>query len=194
MKKEKSTRKKILSEENPPLSKEEIRLLLNASKTHENHYLWFRMLYSFGLQLSELVSLRVEDLDWSQHKILIHHSQTLNPRNPSIPLSLRRDLWYISQGKQGEDFLFSGRMGKLRPRTVQKMFSKLEELTGLPISVFRLRRSLASHLIEAGWDLESIQEQLGLSSQKSLRDLLGKKPKRPLLKIFPLEEINGSAA
>lgn len=194
MKKEKRSRTKTLLEDNPAFSKEEIRLLLNASRTHENHYLWFRMLYSFGLQLSELVSLRVEDLDWSHHKILIHHSRTLNPRNPSIPYSLRRDLWFISEGKQGEDFLFSGRIGKLRPRTVQKMFSKLEEMTGLPISVFRLRRSLASHLIEAGWDLESIQEQLGLSSQKSLKDLLGQKPKQIPLKKFPLEEINGSAA
>ncbi|TGL63356.1 tyrosine-type recombinase/integrase [Leptospira sarikeiensis] len=194
MKKDKINGPKVLNREHLALSKEEIRLLLNASKTHENHYLWLRMLYSFGLQVSELVSLRVEDLDWVNHRVFIHHSQRLNARTPSIPFSLRRDLWFVSQGKQGEDFLFSGRIGQVHPRTVQKMFSKLGDMTGLSISVFRLRRSLASHLIEAGWDLESVQEQLGLSSQKSLRVLVGQKPKRPPVKIFPLEEIQGSAA
>ncbi len=176
------------------LTKEQVRILLNASKTHENHYLWLRMLYSFGLQVSELVSLRVGDLDWNDHRVNIHNSQKLNTRNPLIPFSLRRDLWFASQGKQYEDFICSGRMGKIHPRTVQKMFSKLGEMTGLQVSVLRLRRTLASHLLDAGWDADSIQEQLGLSSKKSLRELIGDRPGNQEGKIFPLEEILGSAA
>ncbi|TGK01357.1 site-specific integrase [Leptospira langatensis] len=192
MKIEKKT--KSLRAKSSALSKDEIRTLLNASKTHENHYLWFRMLYSFGLQVAELVSLRVGDVDWENHRVYIHRSQKLNTRNPLIPVSLRRDLWFASQGKQYEDFLCSGRSGRVHPRTVQKMFGKLGEMTGVPVSVIRLRRSLASHLLDAGWDQESIREQLGLSSRKSLRDLMGEKPETQSCKIFPLEEIQGSAA
>ncbi|TGK07465.1 site-specific integrase [Leptospira semungkisensis] len=192
MKKERKA--KIFNTKSSALSKEEIRVLLNASKTHENHYLWFRMLYSFGLQVAELVSLRVGDVDWESHRVRIHHSQKLNARNPLIPISLRRDLWFASQGKQYEDFLCSGRSGRVHPRTIQKMFTKLGDMTGVPVSVIRLRRSLASHLMEAGWDHESIREQLGLSSRKSLRDLVGEKPETRSGKIFPLEDIQGSAA
>ncbi|PJZ66570.1 recombinase XerD [Leptospira wolffii] len=175
-------------------TKEEVGVLLNAARTNENHYLWLRLIYSFGLQISELVEFRVADLDWESNRIRIHSSHKLSSRNPEIPISLRRDLWFAAQGKTAEEFLCAGRKGRIHPRTVQKMFSKLGELTGIEVSVVGLRRTLAAHLFEAGWDPESVRERLGLSSKKSLRELVGVLDRESKAKIFPLEEIQGSAA
>lgn len=176
------------------LEKQQMRILLSAAKTNENHYLWFRLLYCFGLQVFELIELRVEDVDWAEYRIHIRHSKKLKSRSLEIPSCLRRDLWFACQGKQETDFLCSGRRGRLHPRTIQKMFSKLQGITGFSVSVVRLRRSLAFHLFEAGWERGMIRDQLGLSSQKSLRDLIGSPGRRLVAKIFPLEEIQGSAA
>ncbi|EPG72878.1 site-specific recombinase, phage integrase family [Leptospira fainei serovar Hurstbridge str. BUT 6] len=176
------------------LSKPDLRRLFDAAKSNENHYLWLRMIYSFGLLITELVFIEVRDLDWATNQITIKHSQKLRSRTLPIPISLQRDLWFASRGKSENAFLFSGRSGRIHPRTIQKMFSKLEAACGLSVSVIRLRRSLGVHLIEAGWGVEKIREHLGFSSKRSVQELLGPARNPQVGKMFPLEEILGAAA
>ncbi|EQA44335.1 site-specific recombinase, phage integrase family [Leptospira broomii serovar Hurstbridge str. 5399] len=185
-----------LEDKNYPgfLTKPELRRLFDAAKSNENHYLWLRMIYSFGLLITELVFLEVRDLDWAKNQITIRHSQKLRSRTLQIPIPLQRDLWFATRGKSEDAFLFSGRSGRVHPRTIQKMFSKLEEVCGLSVSVIRLRRSLAVHLIEAGWGVERTREYMGFSSKRSVQELLGPARNPPVGKMFPLEEILGVAA
>ncbi|EQA35497.1 site-specific recombinase, phage integrase family [Leptospira inadai serovar Lyme str. 10] len=182
--------------ENDPgfLTIAEMRRLFQAAKSNENHYLWIQMIYSFGLFITELVSLEVRDLDWTKNQIMIQHSKKLKSRTLTIPLSLQRDLWLATRGKSEDAFLFSGRGGQVHPRTIQKMFSKLEKACGLAVSVIRIRRSLAVHLIEAGWGMEEAREYLGFTSKRSVQELLGPARISPVRKIFPLEEILRVAA
>ncbi|TGK11420.1 site-specific integrase [Leptospira fletcheri] len=178
------------------LTKQEMGRIIKVAKGNERHFLWIQMIYSFGLHISELVFLRVRDVDWEKNLVHIGSSKKSETRDLSLTcsLSLRRLLWFACERKSGDEFLFSGRNGNVHPRTIQKMFSKLEKETGLSVSITILRRSLATHLREVGWGRKKIQHQLGLCSTRSVDALLSGVPLPSQGDSFPLDEILSLAA
>ncbi|MCE9501781.1 MAG: tyrosine-type recombinase/integrase [Leptospira sp.] len=174
----------------------DITLILSVVKSNYIHHIWFRLLYAFGLTVGELVNLRVGDIDFTNFKIKIASSKKLRPRVLALPNSIIRDLRVEAHNRDADELLFRGRSqtGRIHPRTVQKLFEKVEHQTGMEISVSKIRRSVALHLLQKGWEEKSVTQHLGHSTNRATRKLLGKTRQFYLGSDLPLDEITKNAA
>jgi integrase/recombinase XerD len=145
---------------------------LSAPEGHRNKAI-IEVLYSCGLRVSELVSLRISDLFFEESFIRVigkGDKQRLVPIGvPAIEalsyyLAGRR-LQKVSKGS--EDIVFINRRGgKLSREMIFIMVRKQATEAGVQkeISPHTFRHSFASHLVENGADLRAVQQMLGHSS------------------------------
>jgi site-specific recombinase XerD len=127
--------------------------------------------YAGGLRLSEVARLRVEDIDSA--RMVIHVRQGKGRKDRDVMLSPRllavlREYWAAYRPRP---FLFPGRKPD-RPvalRTVQMVCRRALEASGLSkhVHMHTLRHSFATHLLESGTDLRTIQVLLGHRSFSS---------------------------
>ena len=126
------------------------------------------LLYGSGLRISEAIGLDVDDVDSGLVRVMGKGSkERIVPLSDSARDRIRR---YVGQRHaflhdHSELALFVGtRDGKrLNRREANRVVAKLARLAGLPKDVHphMLRHSFATHLLEAGADLRSVQELLG---------------------------------
>ena len=121
--------------------------------------------YAAGLRLSEVCRLKVEDIDSS--RMVIHIRQTKGHKDRNVMLSPRllrslRQYWKIQRPKP---YLFPGREPNqpISPRTVQRVCQQALVASGLSkrVTMHTLRHSFATHMLEIGTDLRTIQILLG---------------------------------
>ncbi len=129
------------------------------------------LLYATGLRATELVSLRMEDLDLEERFVKVRGK---GGKERMVPFSLRALSWLRKYLRVREEicsapnpFLFITR--RCKPMTRQGLWKKIKqyaEKAGLGERVWPhvLRHSFATHLLEAGLDLRTIQILLGHSS------------------------------
>ncbi|THB73863.1 MAG: tyrosine recombinase XerC [Desulfobulbaceae bacterium] len=137
------------------------------------------MLYSTGVRVAELVSINTEDLDFNSEMLRVTgkgNKQRLVPvGSPALEavrkwLKARDILIYQRGAKQKEsdlDALFlNNRGGRLTTRSVERLVEKYAERAGITqvVTPHALRHSFATHLLEMGADLRSVQELLGHAS------------------------------
>ncbi|WP_298220959.1 site-specific tyrosine recombinase/integron integrase [Flavobacterium sp.] len=152
------------------LSKEEVRLILNA---HVNikHRVMLCLIYSCGLRRGELLNLKPADIDSKRNLIFIHQAKgkkdRIAPLSPRILNMLRE--YYM--GYKPKVWLFEGQNKGERysEKSLQSVLKLALEKAGIdkPVSLHWLRHSYATHLLESGTDLRYIQELLGHSSSKT---------------------------
>jgi len=127
----------------------------------------FETLYGGGLRVGELVGLNVDDLDRDQQLVRVRGK---GRRERLSPIGAMADRWIghwlaVREPKlPGERALFLNRFGtRLSARSVGRLLE--EHLTGLGLdpgaSPHTLRHSFATHLLDRGADLRSVQELLG---------------------------------
>ncbi len=126
------------------------------------------LFYSCGLRLSELVALNVLDIQQAHGSLRIMGKggkQRLVPLGDYAHDAL---LIYLSEAGLDEgDALFISRFrSRMSGRAVQQMLDKYLLASDIPfkISPHKLRHSFATHLLDAGADLRSVQELLGHAS------------------------------
>jgi len=145
------------------LSKEEVSSLLQ-NVNNEKHRLLLSLAYGSGLRVSEVVNLRVKDLDLSRMVIHLRGAKGQKDRLTILSEKLVNDLKNLTAGKYTNDFVFtSERGGNLTTRTIQKIFSKalIKAKINKPATFHSLRHSFATHLLENGVDIRYVQELLG---------------------------------
>ena len=143
------------------LSKTEIKKLLKELKT-EKSKLMVSLIYACGLRVSELVNLKIEDLNFPEKIGHVRQAKGNKDRIFNIPEFLTEELQYQAEKQKGEEYLFTGRTGKLSKRNIQKIVSSAAnraELKGAHCHT--LRHSFATHLLEDNVDIRKIQELLG---------------------------------
>jgi len=148
------------------LSKEEIKQILNAP-SNIKHKAMLSLIYSCGLRRSELLNLKLKDIDSKRGLIIIKQSKgrkdRIVPLSPKI-LEMLRDYYTSFKPKE---WLFEGQSGKGQydEGSLQKVLKQSVEKTKInkPITLHWLRHSYATHLLENGTDLRYIQEILGHS-------------------------------
>jgi integrase/recombinase XerC len=132
----------------------------------------FLMLYGCGLRISEALDLNVKDApleDWQDTLRITGKGRKTRevPVIPQVRAGLRRYLDLYPGVLEIDDPLFVGiRGGRLSPRIVQLTTQRMRQTLMLPDTAtpHALRHSYATHLLQAGVDLRSIQELLGHSS------------------------------
>jgi integrase/recombinase XerC/integrase/recombinase XerD len=133
----------------------------------------FELAYSCGLRCEELVNLDLEavDFDAEELRVLGKGSKTrIVPVGEPAQRALER---YLGRGRpelagrEGEPALFVSKSGRrLSPSDVRRRLAAWLRNAGLAgdVSPHSLRHSFATHLLEGGADLRTIQELLGHSS------------------------------
>ena len=121
--------------------------------------------YATGLRLSEVLHLRLCDLDSQRRVIRVHRGKGHKDREVMLSpklLELLRQYW---KQERPQSWLFPGPGGHspLSPSTVQRVCQQARQRSGLgkKVSSHSLRHSFATHLLEAGTDLRTIQLLLG---------------------------------
>jgi len=145
------------------LSRKEIKLLIN-SISKLKHRLLVSISYGAGLRVSEVINLKVTDIDLDELTIHIKKAKGKKDRITIIPKKLKIAIQVLTTNKNSNEFVFeSVRGGKLNSRTAQKIFSKALEKTGIKkqATFHSLRHSFATHLLENGVDVRYVQELLG---------------------------------
>lgn len=152
------------------LTKEEITKMIN-SISNEKHKLMIKLMYSSGLRVSELVNLRVKDLQFNNNYGWVRNGKGNKDRLFIIAKSLRKDmLKFIIQEGLGEDsFVFKTYNGRINIRTVQVIVKKATKKAGIfkRVHCHALRHSFSTHLIENGYDVASVQSLLGHNSMET---------------------------
>jgi integrase/recombinase XerD len=145
------------------LSRSDIEKILHSSQ-NVKHRLLLSLAYGAGLRVSEVVSLKVQDIDMEERTLHLKQAKGQKDRIGLLPEKLVNDLQNMIVGKTGNDFVFaSERGGKITTRTVQKIFEKALKKTSIqkPATFHSLRHSFATHLLENGTDIRYVQELLG---------------------------------
>jgi site-specific recombinase XerD len=146
------------------LSTGEMARLLDALE-NPKHRALLMTAYAGGLRLSEVAHLRVADIDST--RMVIHVRQGKGHKDRDVMLSLRlltvlREYW---KACRPGPFLFPGRKPDqpVALRTVQMVCQRALKASGLSkhVHMHTLRHSFATHLLEAGTDLRTIQVLLG---------------------------------
>ena len=137
------------------------------------HQTMLMLAYASGLRVSELVRIKIEDIDGSRGLIHIRNAKGKKDRFTVFPESLRGQLIeYWKKYKLGTSgWLFTGETTDkhLAARSIQAVLMRAIHASGITkkVSMHTLRHSFATHLLDHGTDLRYIQELLGHQSVKT---------------------------
>lgn len=157
------------------LAVEEVTLLLNIKLSDDFSYrnkAMLELMYATGLRVSELVELKLSDIDFNDDIIRIMGKGSKERIIPIGDFAKDYLLEYINKHrgnmlkKMNTDYVFLNNHGKKMTRQgFFKIIKKLAKDAGIntDISPHTLRHSFASHLLKYGADLRTIQELLGHS-------------------------------
>lgn len=154
------------------LSVEEVETLLSGidldSATGLRDRALFELIYSCGLRISEAVDLELRNLYLEEGLILVRGK---GDKERLVPLGDEASRWiatYLEDARPQlsrrvhEQALFLNRRGgRLSRKGMWKRFHELTQSVGIDAKVHTLRHSFATHLLEGGADLRSVQELLG---------------------------------
>ena len=146
------------------LSPDEVARLFAAARGGRDRVL-LQTTYACGLRLSEVLQLEVTAID--SPRLLVHVRQGKGQKDRLVPLSLRllAELRAYWQRYRPRRWLFPNASGQgpLCAGTVQRLIKRVlrRAQIGKPASMHTLRHSFATHLLEAGVDILTVQKMLG---------------------------------
>ena len=123
----------------------------------------FYLLWHCGLRVSEVCSLRLNDIDMDARRLFIHNSKE---RKDRIVYMSDTAVWAIQQHlatrpDPGSAYLFTAQHGALHPRSLQRRLVHYSRQCGVPVTAQRLRHTFASQMLTAGMPVSSLQRYLG---------------------------------
>ena len=155
-----------------------------------------RIAYGCGLRVSELTHLRVADIDGTRRMLWVRHGKGNKDRGLPLPDQLLDELRAYWRQHRPAEWLFAGPTGRpLTVSTLQRAFQAARRAAGLRdgVTIHTLRHCYATHLLEAGTDLPTLQRLLGHSHlATTLRYLHLRSDRLPHLRS-PLEWLDESA-
>lgn len=145
------------------LSKQEIIDLLRSTQNLK-HRAVIAMIYSAGLRISELISLKLISIDIDRRQIVVKNAKGRKDRNIILAQSMIPLLSNYLSTYQPKVFFAEGSPGKqYAPESVRSFLRRSCKRAGISkhVTPHTLRHSYATHLLENGIDLRYIQELLG---------------------------------
>ena len=154
---------------------EEMFAVPDSSPLGQRDLLLLEMLYATGCRVGELVSMKVKDIDFGRRAILIlgkGNKERYVTYGEYCEDALKKYLQdgYLSLNKKNSEYLFlNNNGGELSERGVRFILDKIIQQTGIHknISPHMIRHSFATHLLNEGCDLLTVQKLLGHESIKA---------------------------
>jgi site-specific recombinase XerD len=150
------------------LTEEEVRSVLQRLEGSEA--LVAGLLYGSGLRLMEALRLRVHDLDFNRQELTVRNGKGGKDRRTMLPKQLAKKLQIHLEKVRTvhKRDLIEGRH-HLDPSLIQKSVRSAVLAAGIskPASCHSLRHSFATHLLERGQDIRTIQELMGHKDLKT---------------------------
>lgn len=178
------------------LSQEEIERVLNAARSLKHRAL-LMVLYGAGLRVSEACRLTVDDIDSS--RMVIHVRQAKGNKDRDVMLSpvlleMLRRYWKVSRPKP---WIFPGYRPD-KPMTTKSVFLMVRNVAARAkitktVSPHTLRHSFATHLLESGTDLRTIQLLLGHADVRTTIIYLQVSQQHIRKIVSPLDQLPGHA-
>ena len=151
------------------LSQEEVTALINATDNLK-HKAVLMTIYSGGLRISELINLKIKDIDSNRMQIRIEQAKGKKDRYTLLGQKTLEVLRSYVKQYQPREWLFEGlNYGPYSEASIKKALRAALDKTKITkrVSPHTLRHSFATHLLEAGTDLRYIQSLLGHQSTKT---------------------------
>lgn len=146
------------------LSKEEVRKLIDSADTIKSRLI-MALLYSTGLRVSELVNLKVSDINFEDKTGWVRKGKGSKDRLFAMSENLNMELKEYLGRKNNHTYVFS-KEKPLTTRNIQKIIHGARRRSEMnkKVTPHTLRHSFATHLLEQGTDIRTIQAILGHSS------------------------------
>lgn len=136
-----------------------------SSVDNPKHLVMLKLCYGLGLRVSEIVHLKIEDIDSGSMKVLVQRGKGKKDRYVNLPHSILEELRDYYRNYMPKVYLFEGKTPgePLNIRTAQMVFRNalLKANVKKKIGIHGLRHSYATHLLELGTDISLIQKLLG---------------------------------
>jgi len=150
------------------ISREDIQKMLDLTK-NQKHKTIISILYGCGLRLSEVIELKLSNIDFNANYIFITGK---GDKHRIVPIgnNLLKLIKAYQKSYLPKEYLFNGQNSlKYSGKSIQNIIIRKAEKAGIKkkITPHTLRHSFATHLLEDGVDLRIIQELLGHSSSKT---------------------------
>lgn len=146
------------------MNDEEVRRLLGCALSLRDRAL-FETAYATGMRLSEVTRLLITDIDSTRMVIRVDQGKGRKDRYVMLSASLLETLRAYWRQARPKRYLFPGGGGErpLSHSAVQKTFGRAKLAAGItkPVSFHTLRHSFATHLLEDGVNVRTIQALLG---------------------------------
>lgn len=145
------------------LSKQEVAKMLEVIKNSKHHCI-ISIMYGCGLRVSEVVNIKMLDIDLDRKMLRIYRGKGDKDRYVVLPEKLLLILKRQMELKKKDDFLFTNpQNGKMTTRSIDKIVKHSVKSADIKknVSCHTLRHSFATHLLESGVDIRYIQDLLG---------------------------------
>lgn len=145
------------------LTKEEVKRMIDSADNQKSRLI-ISLLYSTGLRVSELVNLKVDDVNFADKSGWVRRGKGAKDRLFVLSDNLGKEIQEYLTGKEHK-FLFS-KDEPLTTRNIQKIIKGTKVRAGISkkVTPHTMRHSFATHLLEQGTDIRLIQTMLGHSS------------------------------
>ncbi|HAH53874.1 MAG TPA: integrase [Flavobacterium sp.] len=134
------------------------------------HNCMLKLCYGLGLRVSEIVNLKIKDIDSNSMQVFIEQAKGKKDRYVNLPESILPQLRNYFIEYKPKIYLFEGQYGgQYSSRSAQQVFRNalLKANINKTVSIHSLRHSFATHLLEQGTDIRFIQELLGHNDIKT---------------------------
>ena len=137
---------------------------------NSKHKLILWLIYSCGLRRSEVINIKLHDLDTERGILHIREGKGNVDRMVPIPQKVWEKIGVYLKSYNPVTYLFEGQVGgKYSVESVYSVFKQSLKRAGIQkdVGVHSLRHSYATHLHENGLDIRYIQELLGHKSSRT---------------------------
>lgn len=176
------------------LNETELTRLFNALSNKKHKAMLFTA-YSSGLRVSEIVNLKISDIDSKRMQILVRCAKGKKDRYVNLsPLLLDILRQYIKEYKPAPRvYLFESEqtLTAYPTRTVQQIFSNAKHNAGIrkDVGIHSLRHSFATHLLDKGTDIRYIKDLLGHFNIRTTERYLHVSKKQLVNIISPFDDL-----
>ncbi|MBU4539444.1 MAG: site-specific integrase [Weeksellaceae bacterium] len=141
-----------------------------AVTENPKHRLIIQLCYGMGLRVSEIVNLRVQDIDSGTMRVFISRAKGKKDRYVNLPETILQDLRTYYKEHRPKEYLFEGKYNEqYSVRSAQNVFKTAMNKAGIikTVGIHSLRHSYATHLLQCGTDITLIQKLMGHQDMKT---------------------------